>query len=833
MDIDDVVREFQEVRKEISEGGGFGFASARELVKLARDELRRNNVSGAFNLLKKAKKDVLTEKQIASEINRLVVPQGYKAWSIKEEIVDMVRSGDFESARSRIRELKNAVEEERKLFPELSHLESLINKKLPGSNIQEAVRLKSEAQAEMIAGNYQKAGELIESAKLAAKPTPDYLLSKARNLAEKAEELLSRKEYEGSIEKWKESIEEYGRAREAAMERGDETLARKIDEAIKILEENIEKAKIAIDKRDMGKLILNAREIVKNAHNLFDDQKYDEAKELYEKALSSYSKALELAKKRDFDEKDEIQKAMDNLRSSIESCLIAKGELLIRKAESELESAGTKEEAERIEKEFRKVLNYLNSIDVEDKNSLEVLKKRASEGLIESMILQAEMEMKRAEELFTQKEYYDAKELYSKIWNYLNRLLDESTSLQTSYKKEYIDRLIEACNQNVTRATDILTGVRRVDIELVRVDDVIIDGRKVKVRGDENKKRITHPIEEFLTEYDKLEYIGGGGFADIFKVEKDGKVFAIKVPRDLKDEKQEEIFFNEVKKWEELKHRNIVNLIKPRVRPRAHLVLEYVDGTSLDKLIGRLSIEEACRIAFDIARALEYAHSKHIIHCDLKPKNILVTGFGEAKVTDFGLATGLGSSLKGLTPAYAAPETVKGEIPDERTDVYQLGLIFYEMITGVNPFAEGDGNLRNRIADLVPDPPSKFRPEVEPLDDLIMRCLSKNPEERPSIREFRETVYEYMKKYHNVSLHLTKDYETMARKAIRLAFYAVKQNDLKTALAEMEFAMGKVRADLREEIESIANRMEYMVREGIGITDELVEMVEGVLKRVG
>jgi serine/threonine protein kinase len=273
-------------------------------------------------------------------------------------------------------------------------------------------------------------------------------------------------------------------------------------------------------------------------------------------------------------------------------------------------------------------------------------------------------------------------------------------------------------------------------------------------------------------------------------------------------------------------------LIKPRLKPKPHLVLEYVDGTSLDKLIGKLSIEEACRIAFDIARALEYAHSKHIIHCDLKPKNILVSKLGEAKVTDFGLATGLGSSLKGLTLAYAAPEIIRRRKPDERTDIYQLGLIFYEMITGVNPFVEGDGDIEDKILNHIPDPPSKFRPEVEPLDDIIMRCLSKNPKERPSLSEFREAIYDYMKKFHDVSLHLTKDYETMARKAVRLAFYAAKQNDLKTALAEMEFALSKARVEIREDCNAIVERLRHMLKEGMNVTEELLMMIETLMKKM-
>lgn len=835
MGIENIEKILQEIKEVTSKKSGFGFEFAKKLIKEARDALEKDDVNKAESLLLQAKSAIQEEVDIFSEIEKIGEPEDLHYYSemIRNEIILLVKSGKFDEARTKISELQRAVREEKEILESVSELEALITMKVPGSNPEEAEKLKIDAVNEIILGNYDKAKELIKKAKLAAKPTPDYLLGKAKKLAGIAEEHFSAKEYEKSVEKWEESIEEYKRAKETALERGDEILAEKIDEAIGILRENVEKAKLAIDSRDMLNYISKAKELVKKAHELFDEEKYDEAKSIYEDAMKNYSKAFELAKRRNFEEVGDIQRAMENVKTSIESCLIAKGDLLIKKAEKALESANSKDEVKRIEKEFRNILDYLNSINVEDKNSLEILKKRAIEGLIESMIIQAEIEKSRAEELFKQGEYYEAKELYRKIWDYLNRVLDESATLKTNYKKEYIDRLRDVCNQNIARAIDALTNPERVDkAEPVRVEDVVVEGRIVKVRDE--KEGIIHPVEDLSTEYEKLKYIGGGNFADVYKAEKDGKVFAIKVPRGL-NEKEETIFFNEVKKWEELKHRNIVNLIKPRLLPRPHLVLEYVDGTSLDKLIGKLSIEEACRIAFDIARALEYAHSKHILHCDLKPKNILVTKLGEAKVTDFGLATALGSSLKGLTLAYAAPETIENKKPDERTDIYQLGLIFYEMLTGVNPFIEGIENVQDvkeKILNYTPPPPSKYNSEAELLDDIVMRCLSKDPKDRPSLREFREAIYEYMKKYHGVSLHLTKDYETMARKVVRLAFYAAKQNDLKTALVEMEFAAGKVRAELREECNAIINRLRYMLREGMDATEELLKMMEALLVRL-
>ena len=277
--------------------------------------------------------------------------------------------------------------------------------------------------------------------------------------------------------------------------------------------------------------------------------------------------------------------------------------------------------------------------------------------------------------------------------------------------------------------------------------------------------------EELKRIYGKVVYMGSGGFSDVFRVvDENGNVYAIKVPR-LSSEEDEEFFFNEVEKWRELNHRNIVKLVKPRVNP-PHLVLEFVKGKSLEKLLkekGRLDILEACKIAFDVARALEYAHSKHILHCDLKPSNILIDeSLGEAKITDFGLARGLSSKgAKGGTIDYLPPEAP--EDYNEKSDVYQLGLILYKMISGYLP------DRRN------PKPLG-----IETLDDLIFRCLSEKPEDRPNAREFREVIYEFVKEKYGLSLKLTKDYGTMIRRLVELSLYAVKSGDLVTALSRLE-----------------------------------------------
>jgi len=310
------------------------------------------------------------------------------------------------------------------------------------------------------------------------------------------------------------------------------------------------------------------------------------------------------------------------------------------------------------------------------------------------------------------------------------------------------------------------------------------------------------------------------------KWRKKNLVVALKVPRELTSN-AEDIFFNEIRKWEQLKHRNIVNLIKPRVKPVPHIVIEYIDGPTLYDLMGekgKIGLEIACRIVFDIARGLEYAHSKLIIHSDLKPKNILINNMGEAKITDFGIAKTVKSSsvggIRGLTLIYSAPEQLDDYV-DERTDVYQLGLLLYNMVTGINPFdVGGRGEIEKRIREETPDPPSKYNKDSK-------------PDDRPSIRQVREIIYKYMKKYHGESLHLTEGKKTFIRLAITHAFYAAKNNDLKECICSLEEALKKItKTSIKKKVDSLLKQLKAMQEENIEISEKTIEEISMILRNV-
>ncbi|MET8156728.1 DNA translocase FtsK [Sphaerisporangium sp. NPDC005289] len=171
---------------------------------------------------------------------------------------------------------------------------------------------------------------------------------------------------------------------------------------------------------------------------------------------------------------------------------------------------------------------------------------------------------------------------------------------------------------------------------------------------------------------------------------------------------------------------------------RLFFVMELLDGKDLAKVmtenLNGLPIERAITIGVRLAQALTEAHASKVIHRDIKPANIMILPGERPKICDFGIARVIDSgraTAHAGTPAYAAPEQSDG-VPDERSDLYSLGCVLYEMATGDRPFHGNTWQLLFQHATKMPKPPSEFRCEVpSPLEELILQLLAKNPEDRP------------------------------------------------------------------------------------------------------
>ncbi|MDT8357564.1 MAG: serine/threonine-protein kinase [Methanomicrobiaceae archaeon] len=249
---------------------------------------------------------------------------------------------------------------------------------------------------------------------------------------------------------------------------------------------------------------------------------------------------------------------------------------------------------------------------------------------------------------------------------------------------------------------------------------------------------------ELQEKYTELSCVGKGGIALVFQGRRksDGTMVAIKVPRSF-DEATGRSFMREMRVWEGLSHANIVKVFTVNILPAPYVEMEYCPA-SLAGCNLPIPVKRAVVIARGIAEGLAFAHERGLVHRDIKPQNILFDEDGVPKITDWGLSKVLSdageSSISGFSLAYAAPEQIAPSTygpSDGRTDLYQLGVVLYEMVTGRHPFP-GTGIAEFSEAILHHDPPlpSTISPEAAALDTVIMRCLQKRPDLRfPSALE--------------------------------------------------------------------------------------------------
>jgi serine/threonine-protein kinase len=226
---------------------------------------------------------------------------------------------------------------------------------------------------------------------------------------------------------------------------------------------------------------------------------------------------------------------------------------------------------------------------------------------------------------------------------------------------------------------------------------------------------------------------------------RDGRQVAIKIPHAEmeSDPILLERFKREQEIGQELDHPGIVKTFDGEQRSRLYMVIEWVDGKLLRTLLnekGRLPVDRAVIIALGICDALDYMHKHGVVHRDLKPENVMVDEWNRIKLIDFGIAmkedarrlTFAGPSPLLGTPDYISPEQVKGQRGDQRSDIYALGAMLYEMLTGQPPFS-GPNPLAvmNERVLTDPRPARKLNPEITPqLQEILYRALERDPRHR-------------------------------------------------------------------------------------------------------
>ena len=261
-----------------------------------------------------------------------------------------------------------------------------------------------------------------------------------------------------------------------------------------------------------------------------------------------------------------------------------------------------------------------------------------------------------------------------------------------------------------------------------------------------------------LDQYQLVDVIARSGMATIYRAvdTESGQTVVLKVPY-LQYESDivfHERFLREEHIGQRLDHPGVIKILRPRHKSRMYIVEEFVEGELLSDRLHRerpFAISTAMGLALQIVDVLVYLHSHNVVHRDLKPENVMLMADGNIKLMDFGIAldttarkmTWAGLSNTMGTPDYMAPEQVKGLRGDARTDIYSLGAILYEMLTGQVPFPSDNiyAAMRAKVREN-PIPPRRLRHEISPhIEEIILRAIERDPRNRfESAFEMREAL---------------------------------------------------------------------------------------------
>ena len=343
---------------------------------------------------------------------------------------------------------------------------------------------------------------------------------------------------------------------------------------------------------------------------------------------------------------------------------------------------------------------------------------------------------------------------------------------------------------------------------------------------------------ELAENYIEVEFIGKGGFARVFKAKrKDGKVVAVKIPISL-DPATGKSFLRELMNWTKLDHENIVNVYDYNILPIPYFEMELCDQ-SLADLPKPIEPEKASWIIFNVAEGLKYAHKQGIIHRDLKPQNIMLKD-GIPKISDWGLskvmAESKSSSATVFTPYYASPEQISkkfGSRSDPRVDIWQLGVIFYELVTGELPFKGEDFvEITMNIVSSEPIPPSHLNPEAKEVEPIIMKCLQKDQSGRyNSIEELQQDLAKILNISYQKSLKLSISERNFSRSAYycgELLLINLKIKDLASAYKFASDLVYYAKEELKLYIAKFCDELEFWLDRDVtdSVIEELIKKAE-------
>jgi len=487
------------------------------------------------------------------------------------------------------------------------------------------------------------------------------------------------------------------------------------------------------------------------------------AAEAFEGAIESYEAALDIATEHGVGDPDAVRERIRTLRSKTgDRRLSALGR---RVAGIEIpdpdEGAGEADLTETVS-ELESLLSTIDEVDIDRPEDVALVREEAVGKFVSARLRLAELRGADATETFRSGAYADAREAFSEVEERLRWLHSKVEDVDAEIPADRIDRLADACAENADVARRASLGLDDGG-GLVPLDpDAETEDDSTDGESSERERPPTPPaaspaeptsgrdaagVEFAYDDFEKEELIGSGGNADVYRavatVDGEEWTIALKEPRVQGTLHTEAIerFVSEAETWDKLDdHANIVSVVDYGSAPMPWIALEYMESGGLGSIAPELDFGGKLRVAVRITDAVWHAHQRGIAHLDLKPANILFTrdpdGRPLPKVADWGLAKMLlehSQSVEGLSPQYSAPEQFdRGTYgpADNQTDVYQLGVIFYELFTGEHPFEGPAPEVMHSILHEAPDPPSDRDPSADVLDEILLTAMATDKSDR-------------------------------------------------------------------------------------------------------
>jgi len=721
-----------------------------------------------------------------------------------------------------------------------------IHSHLDHINADEAVRLTSESYRYLDEGDFKQAIESIKKAKELVDTNLDSLSAEARDLEVRADAQFRERKYTGAQKLWNQSLAIYDKAEKFARHANDTTQIETITKTKETIRGRIQESDVALDRQHLVKSVEAGDQKSASADKHYRTRKFDDAKSDYEQAKEYFNQALVFAgEKRLTSDQPEIKKKIARMDAGIESVIIGKTHALISEGAG---SSGNKKYVVA-ENYYTLAIRLLEDNPVKSTDAASLLND-AKRGLVTARLEQGKERMREADLFYAKRSYLEAKEEYESARDHLKETAEMALRYKLSTLHSVLLRLAETCTENSEVATAALMDAGVVSPEIVPVDSVehvppvpvrLVRPKPVLPKGIPVQRTGPDTLPpELAGIYPEWTYLGKGGFARVFRAKRtDGTPIVVKIPIYL-DTLTGKTFIAEMQTWKKLSHPNIVKLYDFNIMPMPYLEEEACDSTLAD-IKKPVEPEEAAWILFNVCEGLKFAHAQKIVHRDLKPGNILIKD-GVPKISDWGLSRILTevttATSMAFTLTYAAPEQINGGVKDERTDIWQMGVIFYELLTGKLPF-EGESmiGIRKNIMTKDPKPPGESQPGAKVLDPVVMQCLAKDPKERyQSVVILERALAKFLQISYTESLKISTtahDYSRSAHLTGALVLTHLRTGDLANSYNYLQdlihYAHGDVKGKARELSEQIEMRMEMGLSE---IPEEIIQKAESIVHEI-